>query len=105
VFHEITFGTTCTKHATYKKQATEFFEEASALNTDAAVLQPQETNSSRICPIGWCPCTSPGLNSKFPNFDYFWKSTASNIFQTSQHFRNVICLSAMKKLRKTVEVT
>jgi hypothetical protein len=26
------------KRATYKEQATEFFEEASALNTDAAIL-------------------------------------------------------------------
>jgi hypothetical protein len=38
VFHDITFGATCSKHATYNKQATEFFEEASALNTDAAIF-------------------------------------------------------------------
>jgi hypothetical protein len=34
----ITFGATCTKYATYKEQATEFFEEASANNTDAAIF-------------------------------------------------------------------
>jgi hypothetical protein len=38
VFYEITVGATCTKHCTYKEQATEFFKEASALNTDAAVF-------------------------------------------------------------------
>jgi hypothetical protein len=38
VFHEITVGATCMKHATYKEQATEFFEEAGALNTNAAVF-------------------------------------------------------------------
>jgi hypothetical protein len=38
MFHEITVGLTCTKRATYEEQATEFFEEASALNTDAAVF-------------------------------------------------------------------
>lgn len=38
VFHEITVGATCTKCATYKEQATEFFEEASALNTDTAIF-------------------------------------------------------------------
>jgi hypothetical protein len=37
VFHEITVGATCTKRAAYKEQATEFFEEASALNTDAGI--------------------------------------------------------------------
>jgi hypothetical protein len=31
VFHEITVGATCMKHTTYK-------EEASALNTDAAIF-------------------------------------------------------------------
>jgi hypothetical protein len=36
VIHEITAGATCTKRATYKEQTTEFFEEASALNTNAA---------------------------------------------------------------------
>jgi hypothetical protein len=34
----ITFGATCTKHATYKEQAVEFFEEASAHNTDTATF-------------------------------------------------------------------
>jgi hypothetical protein len=38
VFHEITVGATCTKRATCKEQATEFFEEASALNRDAAIF-------------------------------------------------------------------
>jgi hypothetical protein len=38
VFHEITVGATCMKRATYKEQATEFFEESSALNTDAAIF-------------------------------------------------------------------
>jgi hypothetical protein len=38
VFHEITIGVTCPKRATCKEQAAEFFEEASALNTDAAIL-------------------------------------------------------------------
>jgi hypothetical protein len=38
VFHEITVGATCTKCATYKEQATEFFAEASALNTVAAIF-------------------------------------------------------------------
>jgi hypothetical protein len=31
-------GATCTEQATYKEQATDFFEEASALNTDAAIF-------------------------------------------------------------------
>jgi hypothetical protein len=38
VFREITVGATCTKRATYKEQVTEFFEEASALDTEAAVF-------------------------------------------------------------------
>jgi hypothetical protein len=38
VFHEITIEATCTKHTTYKEQATEFFEQAGALNTDAAIF-------------------------------------------------------------------
>jgi hypothetical protein len=38
VFHEITIGATCTKRATYKEEAIEFFEEVSALNTDAAIF-------------------------------------------------------------------
>jgi hypothetical protein len=38
VFHEITVGATCTQRATYKEQATEFFAEASVLNTEAAVF-------------------------------------------------------------------
>jgi hypothetical protein len=38
VFHEITVGATCTKSATYKEQATEFFKESSALNTDATIF-------------------------------------------------------------------
>jgi hypothetical protein len=38
VFHEISVGATRVKHPTYKEQTTEFFEEASALNTDAAVF-------------------------------------------------------------------
>jgi hypothetical protein len=36
--HEVTVGATCTKRATCKQQATEFFEEASSLNTEAAVI-------------------------------------------------------------------
>jgi hypothetical protein len=36
----------------------------------------------------------------FKNFGPFWKSTASNIFQSSQCFDNNICLSAMKNLGK-----
>jgi hypothetical protein len=38
VFHKIVAGATCTKLATYKEQATEFFEEASALNRGAAIF-------------------------------------------------------------------
>jgi hypothetical protein len=38
VFHEITVGATCTKRATYNEQATEFFREASAFNTEAAIF-------------------------------------------------------------------
>jgi hypothetical protein len=38
VFHEITVGATCMKCATYREQDTEFFEEASALNTDTAIF-------------------------------------------------------------------
>jgi hypothetical protein len=38
VFHDITVGATCTERVTYKDQATEFFEEASALDTDAAIF-------------------------------------------------------------------
>jgi hypothetical protein len=38
VFHEITVGVTCTERTTYKEQATELFEEVSALNTDAAIF-------------------------------------------------------------------
>jgi hypothetical protein len=38
VFHVITVGVTCMKCTTYKEQAAEFFKEASALNTDAPVL-------------------------------------------------------------------
>jgi hypothetical protein len=38
VFHEITVEATCTKHVTYKEYSTEFFEEASALNTDATIF-------------------------------------------------------------------
>jgi hypothetical protein len=42
VFHEITVGATCMKCATCKEQATEFFEETSALNTDAAIFNPKK---------------------------------------------------------------
>jgi hypothetical protein len=38
MFHEITFGATCTKPAIYREQATEFFEEASVFNTDATII-------------------------------------------------------------------
>jgi hypothetical protein len=40
VLHEITVGAVRTKRAAYKEQATdcEFFEEASALNTNAAIF-------------------------------------------------------------------
>jgi hypothetical protein len=38
VFHEITVGAMCTKSAAYNEQATEFFEEASDLNTDAVIF-------------------------------------------------------------------
>jgi hypothetical protein len=38
VFHEVTVGATCTKRATHKKQATEFFEEASVFDTGAAIF-------------------------------------------------------------------
>jgi hypothetical protein len=38
VFHKITVTATCKKRPTYKEQAPEFFEEASALNTDAAIF-------------------------------------------------------------------
>jgi hypothetical protein len=38
VFHEITDGVICTKSATYREQATELFDEASALNRDAAMF-------------------------------------------------------------------
>jgi hypothetical protein len=38
VFHEITVGATSTKHSTYKEQANEFSEKASALNADAAIF-------------------------------------------------------------------
>jgi hypothetical protein len=38
VLHEITVGTICKKRATQKEQATEVFEEASALNTDVAIF-------------------------------------------------------------------
>jgi hypothetical protein len=38
VFHKITVGATCTKRATNREQATEFFEEASTLNIDAAIF-------------------------------------------------------------------
>jgi hypothetical protein len=41
VFHEITVGATCAKHAAYKEQATEIFEEASALT------QTQQSSISR----------------------------------------------------------
>jgi hypothetical protein len=42
VLHEITVGATCTNSTTYKKQGTEFFEEASALNTDEAIFALKE---------------------------------------------------------------
>jgi hypothetical protein len=38
MFDKITVGATYTKRATYIEQATEFFEGASALNTDAAIF-------------------------------------------------------------------
>jgi hypothetical protein len=37
-FHEITVEATCIKCTAYKEEATEFFEEASALNTEAAIF-------------------------------------------------------------------
>jgi bacterioferritin-associated ferredoxin len=42
VFHEISVGATCTKCATYKEQAAEFFEEANALNTEAVILDQKK---------------------------------------------------------------
>jgi hypothetical protein len=38
MFHESTVRATCTQCTTYEEQATEFFEEASTLNTDAAIF-------------------------------------------------------------------
>jgi hypothetical protein len=38
VLHKIIAEATCTKHTTFKEQATESFKEASALNTDAAIF-------------------------------------------------------------------
>jgi hypothetical protein len=38
MFHKITVRETCTKRTTYKGKETEFFEEASALNTEAAII-------------------------------------------------------------------
>jgi hypothetical protein len=84
VFHEITVGATCTKHAACKQQATGFFEEACVLNTDAAIFDLQEANSSRIWAVGWCPQTSPGLNSKCPNFGKVLEATYSRLVSTSK---------------------
>jgi hypothetical protein len=86
--------------AAYKEQATEIFKEASVLNTDATVF-----NLKTLILRGYVQldgvCEPPGLNSKCLNFGPFWKSSGSNIFQTRQHFENIICLSAMKKPWKT----
>jgi hypothetical protein len=100
VFHEITVGATCTKRTICKEQATELFKEASALT------QMQQSSTSKneflkdMCNwmvsvyIRW-------FKLQVPEFRSFWKSTASNIFQTSQHFENIICLPATKKPWKT----
>jgi hypothetical protein len=99
VFHEITVGATSIKHAIYKEQA-------SSSKKQVLLTQMQQSSTSRneffkdIC--NWMGLRmSPGSNSKCPNFVPFWKSTASNIFQTNQHFEKIICLSAMKKPWKT----
>jgi hypothetical protein len=85
------------KRAAYKEQATAFFEEASALNTDAAFFDLKKRILQGYVQLYGVREHQTGLNSTCPNFGPFWKSTASNIFQTSQHFKNMICLSAMKK--------
>lgn len=53
VFHEITVGATCTKHATYKEPATEFFKEIIALNTDAAIFDLKNKFFKDMCNCNW----------------------------------------------------
>jgi hypothetical protein len=67
VFHEITVGATCTKCATYKEQATEFFEEASAFNTEAAVFDLKKRILQGHVELDGVR-KHPDLNSKCPNF-------------------------------------
>jgi hypothetical protein len=45
----------------------------------------------------------PGLNSKCSNFGHFWKRAASNIFQSSQRFENIICYGeTLENMRATI---
>jgi hypothetical protein len=67
VFHEITVGATCTKHTTYKEQATQFFEEASALKTHQQSSTSGNEFFKDIC--NWMvSAKNPWFKLKMPKF-------------------------------------
>jgi hypothetical protein len=69
MFHEITVGATCTKRVTCKEQATEFFEEASALDIDAAIFDLKKQFLRSMCKwivsanIAWFKLQMPEFRS------------------------------------------
>jgi hypothetical protein len=89
VSHEITVGATCTKRATYKEQATEFFAEASALN------KTQQSSTSRneffkiMC--NWMVSANfPWIQLQMPEFRFlpekYYKQHIPNKSTFRKHF-------------------
>jgi hypothetical protein len=72
IFHEITVGVTCAnmKHAMYKEQATEFFKEAGALNTDVAIFDCKKQILEGYMQLDGVR-TSLGKNLQMPEFRSF----------------------------------
>jgi hypothetical protein len=66
-FHKITAGATCTKDDAYKEQTAEFFEEASALNTDAENFDVKKLIFSKIYGV-WKHTLTETANARFSFF-------------------------------------
>jgi hypothetical protein len=89
VFREITVVATRTKRSIYKEQATEYFKEASALNINAAIFDLKKQILQGYVQLDGLRKHPLDLT---PNFGPFWKSTANNIFQSSQTLRHYLPL-------------
>jgi hypothetical protein len=95
VFHEITVGVTCLKCAKYKEQATEFFEETSALNTDAAFFDLKKQILQGYVQLDGV-CEHLLVQTPNARISVLFGKVLQATHSTHQHFENIICLSAMK---------